>query len=366
MNDLEQEWLNFTDYNEQPISIIENDKKESNITPECSDIYISTKTKICYLNSPVDIFGVFWKIPILDYHLPREGIIKKTVKFNCENEEESIQLDALIENEEKQSKRVDVYIINKNTKKSEGKYKDIRKITIGLSKKDLLNNRKKKKSAFYNCFAIIYRIKYKGEFREVHLKVFNTGKLEIPGIQEDEMMYYALEKLCGLMTQLTQTTVTYNKTDIQNVLINSNFKCNYYINRDKLFNLLKYKYNIHSLYDACSYPGIQCKYYHNNNNNNNNGICNCETKCGFREKSNIKKNKSKCIEVSFMVFRTGSILIVGHCDEEILYKVYEFLKNILLTEFDEINIPIENPLNQHKKKKKKLKKKTIMVKRNKV
>lgn len=361
MNDLEQEWLNFTDYNEQPTSIIENDKKESNITPECSDIYISTKTKICYLNSPVDIFGVFWKIPMLDYHLPHEGIIKKTVKFNCENEEESIQLDTLIENEEKQSKRVDVYTINKNTKKDEGKYKDIRKITIGLSKKDLLNNRKKKKSAFYNCFAIIYRIKYKGEFREVHLKVFNTGKLEIPGIQEDEMMYYALEKLCVLMTQLTQTTVTYNKTDIQNVLINSNFKCNYYINRDKLFNLLKYKYNIHSLYDACSYPGIQCKYYHNNGNN---GICNCETKCGFREKSNIKKSKSKCVEVSFMVFRTGSILIVGHCDEEVLYKVYEFLKNILMTEFDEIHIPIENPLDEPKKKKKKLKKKTIMVKRN--
>lgn len=361
MCDLEQEWLNFTEYNEQTNDTDSNDTNCS-IKPECSDIYISTKTKICYLNSSVDIFNVFWNLPILDYHLPQEGIIKKTVKVNCENEEDSNRLDKLIDDESKINPQVDVYTINKNTNKNEGKYKDVRKITVGLSKKDLLNNRKKKKSAFYNCFAIIYRILYNGEFREVHLKVFNTGKLEIPGIQEDAMMFYALEKLCPLMTSITKTSVTYNKTDIQNVLINSNFKCNYYINRDKLFNLLKYKYNIHSLYDACSYPGIQCKYYHNINNNNNDGICTCSTKCGFREKSNVKKSKSRCTEVSFMVFRTGSILIVGHCNEDVLYKVYLFLKNILLTEFQEIYIPIENPLYQVKKKKKKLKKKTIMVK----
>lgn len=360
MNDLEQEWLNFTEYNDTTVqSTQDNNAKVNTIKPECSDIYISTKTKICYLNKPIDIFNVFWNIPMLNYHLPEEGVIKKTVKINCETETQTNDLDLLIDNEIKKNSPVDVYTIKKNTKENEGKYKDIRKITVGISKKDLLNNRKKKKSAFYNCFAIIYRIIYKGTFREVHLKVFNTGKLEIPGIQEDEMMHYALEKLCLLLKNLGYENITYNKTDIQNVLINSNFKCNYYINRDKLFNLLKYKYNIHSLYDACSYPGIQCKYYHNENNN---GICSCETKCGFREKSNIKKTKTKCIEVSFMIFRTGSILIVGHCGEDVLHNVYKFLKDILLKEFEEISIPIENPIQDQKVKKKKLKKKTIMVK----
>ena len=358
MNDLEQEWLNFTEYNEQTIK--KDEKEECFIKPECSDIYISTKTKICYLNKPIDIFDIYWKLPMLDYHCPEEGIIKKTIKINCENDKQTKDLDTLIKKEvDDYGRIVDIYTINKNTNVNEGKYKDIRKITIGLSKKDLLNNRKKKKSAFYNCFAIIYRIKYQNTFREIHLKIFNTGKLEIPGIQNDEMMYYSLGKLCNILTTLTKTDITYNKKDIQNVLINSNFKCNYYINRDKLFNILKYKYNIHSLYDACSYPGIQCKYYYNENNN---GICTCSPKCGFKEKSNMKKNKSKCIEVSFMVFRTGSILIVGHCDEFVLNHVYEFLKNILLTEFKDIHISIENPLNQEKKKKKKLKKRTIMVK----
>ena len=358
MSELEQEWLNFTEYNEDTIK--DMDKKESSIIPECSDIYISTKTKICYLNKPIDIFDIYWKLPMLDYHEPKEGVIKKTVKMNCENADDTDKLDKLIEQEKSNINNiVDVYTINKNTNVNEGKYKDIRKVTIGLSKKDLLNNRKKKKSAFYNCFAIIYRIHYKGLFKEIHLKVFNTGKLEIPGIQHDDMMHYALEKLCNILSNLTNTEILYNKTDIQNVLINSNFKCNYYINRDKLFNILKYKYNIHSLFDACSYPGIQCKYYYNENNN---GICSCSPKCGFKEKSNKKKSKSRCVEVSFMIFRTGSILIVGHCNESVLNHVYEFLKKLLLAEFKEIHINIENKIHEKKKKKKKLKKKTIMVK----
>ena len=37
-----------------------------------------------------------------------------------------------------------------------------------------------------------------------------------------------------------------------------------------------------------------------------------------------------------MIFRTGSVLIVGHCNEEILNVVYEYLKNILTNEYDNI------------------------------
>ena len=33
-----------------------------------------------------------------------------------------------------------------------------------------------------------------------------------------------------------------------------------------------------------------------------------------------------------MIFRTGSILIVGKCDEDVLNIVYNFIKNIILNE----------------------------------
>ena len=62
----------------------------------------------------------------------------------------------------------------------------------------------------------------------------------------------------------------------------------------------------------------------------NNGVCECEKKCGYLEKSVKKATKNKCVEISFMIFRTGSILIVGHCDENILNIVYmNILKNII-------------------------------------
>ena len=60
-----------------------------------------------------------------------------------------------------------------------------------------------------------------------------------------------------------------------------------------------------------------------------------------------------------MIFRTGSVLIVGHCDEDVLNIIYNFLKNILKTEFTEIS-----EISTGTKKKnvnKKTRKKTIMV-----
>jgi hypothetical protein len=37
-----------------------------------------------------------------------------------------------------------------------------------------------------------------------------------------------------------------------------------------------------------------------------------------------------------MIFRTGSVLIVGKCDEDILFKIYDFLKEVLVNEYKAI------------------------------
>ena len=90
------------------------------------------------------------------------------------------------------------------------KFKDERKITVGVSKKDIMNCRGKVKNAFYNCFALILRFMYNGNFHEIHVKMFNTGKMEIPGITNKELLVNAkkiilyifimfiLSKLCKL------------------------------------------------------------------------------------------------------------------------------------------------------------------------
>ena len=63
-----------------------------------------------------------------------------------------------------------------------------------------------------------------------------------------------------------------------------------------------------------------------------------------------------------MIFRTGSILIVGMCDENVLYLIYEYLKVLLEKEFHKINQKIITSDNKIvKDKKKKVRRKNIQI-----
>ena len=341
---LDDEWLSFQNSinNNNSIKTIINNERKKTLPPKCSEIYISTQTKIAYLNSEIDLYNIFWNLPVLNYYSPEDGIIKKSIKITCNNVEEVNKLEENLKDIHSLDVNILTQVNNPNARKT--KFKDIRKIDIGLCKKDLTCYRKSKKGAFYNCFALILRIKYKESFREVHVKIFNTGKLEIPGIQFDELLILTLDKLVKILKPFTNDKLNYN-SNISTVLINSNFSCGFYIDRFKLYKILKNKYNINAAYDPCSYPGIQCKFYYNPAKTIQNGVKNNE----------FTENWS---QISFMVFRTGSVLIVGNCDKNILNIIYSYLKNILYNEYDEICI--ENNNTPKKKAVKKIRKKTIL------
>jgi len=382
--DLDEAWSSFLDNNYNQFdnnyqnsllhsNVDPNNNNEDNLSnekkiPECGDIYISTKTKILYLNREVNLSDVFWKIPILEYSERKEGVVKKQMKFNSLSKEE---LNSVLKNID-EKEYVDQHIIQQ-IKNPNGriKFKDTRKISIGLSRKDIISYRCKKKSAFYNCFVIILRINVNKNtnktpyYRELHIKVFNTGKLEIPGIQDDKTLIQLLDLLIEVLNPIMNNDenedINYLFDKTETVLINSNFNCGYYINREKLYKLLKYDYKINSNYDACSYPGIQCKFYY---------VPTREIQSGHQpneiEINEVDKSGKKSYTVSFMIFRTGSILIVGKCTEDILYKIYEYLKNILKTHFYEIHTKIIDKEQQllekeKKEKKKKRKKKKLTI-----
>ena len=349
-------WENFN--MKTPIIIPQtiNSKQKS---PKCSDIYISTKTKIAYLNTPICLNNIFWTIPVLLYQERREGVIKKQMKINCLNEDEICSLENKIKKVQETEICIEVDILKKVKKTGKIKFKDTRKINIGLSKKDLCTFRKKKKGAFYNCFVLMMRIWCNNTFKEIHVKVFNTGKLEIPGARDDLILTRTLNLLINTLQPFHSKKIYYRTDSIETVLINSNFTCNYYINRDKFFTILKYKYNINVIFDACSYPGIQCKFYYNINNRKNDGVCYCATKCN---KKGNGRGEGQCKEVSFMIFRTGSVLIVGNCTEEILNIIYIFIKEILKNEYKEIYIE-NSPIFGMKKKKKRIRKKKVFIER---
>ncbi len=340
---LDDEWLTFQNSinnNNSMTSIINNKKKT--LPPKCSDIYISTQTKIAYLNSKIDLYNVFWNLPVLNYYSPKDGIIKKSIKITCNTINEVDKLEKNLENIECLDINILKQVNNPDARKT--KFKDIRKIDVGLCKKDLICYRKAKKGAFYNCFALILRIKYNSVYKEVHVKIFNTGKLEIPGIQYDELLIITLDKLVNILKPFTNENLQYN-SDISTVLINSNFSCGFFIDRFKLYKILKNKYNINAAYDPCSYPGIQCKFYYNPEKKSQDGV----------KTNDFKENWS---QISFMIFRTGSVLIVGNCDKNILNIIYNYLKKILFEEYTEVCI--ENNNTKKKKSVKKIRKKTVL------
>jgi hypothetical protein len=93
------------------------------------------------------------------------------------------------------------------------------------------------------------------------------------------------------------------------------------------------KYELEAVYDPCSYPAVKCKFYFNNDL----GFVH-ETQNGriVDEDMNMKMTElgetKKYTEISFMIFRTGSGLIIGNCSDEMIYYIFEFIKRILKNE----------------------------------
>ena len=340
---------------------------EQEQVPVCSPIYISTKTKISYLNTEIDIKNVFWDIPVMPYSSQTKGIVKKQIKFSSITKEELDEIEARVQTEvEKKTGFVETQIIE-HIDNPDGriKFKDQRKINIGLCKKDILNCRCKKKRAFFNCFVLIVRVEDEMSppgartFKEMHIKVFNTGKIEVPGIQNDASLQNVIDILISILKNIIGEHVDYQKNKCETVLINSNFNCGYFIDRDKLYDILKYKYRINSNYDSCSYPGIQCKFFYciskGGEEAKTTEMAIANKQCGQEiiqtgqqptptptTTTSLDVNSEKYIEISFMVFRTGSVLIVGKCEDYVLHDIYGFIKELLRVEFSSVGSHIIN------------------------
>ena len=352
----------------------------------CEDLYISTQTKIFFLNqSVIDVDKIFWNLNVIPYTSPSYGVIKKQMRVVFKNKEEfqvyQDRLQTIPYYTEKIMKQID----NPNARKI--KFKDVRKITIGVSKKDIMNCHGKNKNAFINCFAIILRIEHNGHYHEIHVKVFNTGKMAIPGIVNDELLVTTKKVLLEILqpnfenalqlipasesplvkklvkgkkeTEVNEHGIVVKKKShfeyVQpkgNVLINSNFNCGYYIQQEKLKSVLRDKYKLNPSYDPSMYPGVKCKYYYNNqlSREEQTGILSeMDQNATMMELDEM--TQEKYTKVSFMIFRTGNCLIVGNCSKEILMFVFEYVRGILMDEYEAIRALNDVPVIKLKKNK---------------
>jgi len=264
-------------------------------------------------------------------------------------------------------------IDNPNSKKI--RFKDERKLTVGLSSKELLNCRMKdKKSAFYNCFALVFRILdergSKPEFREIHVKIFNTGKLEIPGVVDNYLLESAKRNVLELLAPYFDDgdKLEYQDCPDEHVLINSNFNAGFYIDRVAFSRILRGpKYRLDTSYDSF-YPGVKTLFYFNHKHGFDRekqlGYIE-EEDCHLKLQDLIQSNKYT--KITFIVFRTGGCLVLGGCSEEMIRYVYEFVKDILTKEYKNIYTDIDEEsaaaavLANEKKTREKIRKRKITV-----
>ena len=323
---------------------------------------ISTQTKVLFLNVGIDIENVFWKVKIIEYWKPEIGVIKKQIKIVSKNKEDYLAYTTKLQGIKLYNEQIIKQIDNPAARSI--KFKDERKLTIGISKKDILLSQKKK-NAFFNCFALVIRIKYENSFKEIHIKVFNTGKMEIPGLANEEIYHIVRVTILTILQECHPNVILHyleTENSDNNILINSNFNCGFFIQRDCLYSILSTKYGIETSYDPCTYPGIKCKFYFKNKNKMDtlvqNGCVDIEdNKLKLKDLNDCKKYT----EISFMIFRTGSCLILGNGTYSIIHFVFNFIRDILTKEYTNIVLPSDNCI---KKKMKKIKKRNISLSNN--
>lgn len=378
--------------NEIAIEAVDEDFTEEVIDNADTKLHISTTTKIAHLvladdmtmpdadkgASIIDIYKLFWDLELVPFNEMSEGIIKKQIKYDVYNIEDMQDLDARCAAYNARGENVIEHVIKHvvhvqkpQNKKGRPSKRPIvadaesatvdehnitdksithtRKISVGTCKKEILNSLKKKKTqeskaAFSNCIALYIRYNDDTEtaptqpldYHEYHVKIFKTGKIEIPGIKNADPAMF--NNLLTILTQKVSDTLGIRYRHVLNeremVLINSTFYCGFNINRDALSSILSKKYGLNCIFDSHNYPGILCDFYYNIDLPYEEQTGRCPP--DHMKNANKKNTQRNIVETTYMIFRTGKILILGKCTEKIIRELYTFIKHILEIEKDNI------------------------------
>ena len=224
--------------------------------------------------------------------------------------------------------------------KAKQKAKAQEKIVIGTCVRDELTKRKKSKNIFFNQSTLVVRRKTETGFKEVNIKIFKNGGIQMTGIPSDT---FAQETLAWLSSELSNFSepvlegkAAPHRYSIQ--LINSDYQVNGNINREKLHEILVNEYNLFSSFESTIYQGCDTKYYYNEAAPADavEGICPCGEMCNG---SGDGRSLGQCKEITISPFHTGSIIITGARRFEQIDKAYIFMNKILMKHSKEIIKP---------------------------
>jgi TATA-box binding protein (TBP) (component of TFIID and TFIIIB) len=273
--------ISFTDY-------IDVDKSEINNLP--AGMGVSTMCASCKLNTLVNIVNIEKY-----FQLNSDDIL--TVKMN----KERLRTIILTKKKPKRQRKNENKLIHKDTTKN----------------------------YFYNQITVVMRIdsgpcQDLNDAPKINIKLFKNGSIQMSGCKSVKninivlnKLIYKLKEIKAIMDDGKLNIIEFidepNKITVLNFkidMINSNYKVNMQIDRDKLYNLLLKK-KIKSSYEPCIRACVIIKFTP------------CEQNSEFKE-------------VSIFVFQKGNIIITGARSRSHIISSYEYMNNILLTHTDEI------------------------------
>ena len=208
------------------------------------------------------------------------------------------------------------------------------KSVIGMSSRDAFSKRGVSDKTFFNQSTIVLRKATSGNgFKEVNVKLFGNGGIQMTGIPAEEFARETLQWLLDQLKSVTSSTPILQKFKVQ--LINSDYQVAHAINRTVLHTILSRTYGLFSTFESTIYQGVNTKYYYNEEHPDKNrpGICLCKVKCKGQGSG---VGPGECKRITMSVFQTGKIIITGGRYLYQLEEAYNFLNAVLQKHAKEI------------------------------
>jgi TATA-box binding protein (TBP) (component of TFIID and TFIIIB) len=211
---------------------------------------------------------------------------------------------------------------------------------IGHSKRDMFSKRGVSDKTFFNQSTIVLRKAInpeKTDFKEVNIKLFGNGGIQMTGIPAEDFardtLIWLIEELKKVKPNVFAEPPSLQKFKVQ--LINSDYQVAYPINRNALHHILSTKYKLFSTFESTIYQGVNTKYYYNEKHPDKRtpGICLCECRCKGQG-SGI--GPGECKRITMSVFQTGKIIVTGGRYLYQLEEAYNFLNTVIQNHAHEI------------------------------
>jgi TATA-box binding protein (TBP) (component of TFIID and TFIIIB) len=212
-------------------------------------------------------------------------------------------------------------------------------VSKGICTDDILHQSGKEKKKFFNQSSLVFRLQLNDAptFKEVNIKIFKNGGFQMTGISSEEMARAALTRFIelnkGTERGIWATDPTIAKFDV--CMMNSDYKVNKVIRRDRLYRILVEEYGLWCSYEPTIYQGVNTKYFWNKTRPAAAppGICVCPEQC---EGGGDGYSVGNCKKITISPFRTGNIIITGAKKTEQLMDAYQFMNGILNEYADDV------------------------------